>query len=108
MTVQEANDWLIELKDSEEIQEFYYADNFKEALQVAIESMEKQIPKKPLKVKGECFARTKEGKGDYEVILLCPNCREEILVPPFPCTCGQLIDWIDFRKLDWEEGGTSD
>ena len=41
MTVQEAKDWMVALKESEEIDEFYYSDNFKEALQVAIEALEK-------------------------------------------------------------------
>lgn len=67
---------------------------------IAIESMEKQIPKKPLKVKGECYKKTKDGKEFHEINLICPNCKERVLVPPFPCKCGQ--------KIDWEEGGTSD
>lgn len=40
-------DWLKALKDSDEIQEFYYSDEFCQALDIAINAIKKQIPKKP-------------------------------------------------------------
>ena len=40
MTVNEAKGWLIELKDCEETQEFYYADCVIEAFDIAIEALE--------------------------------------------------------------------
>lgn len=80
MTVQEAKEWLNELKDSEEILEFYYADNIKEALDIAIESMEKQIPKKV------------ERWADRQPC--CPICKRGVVKPHRYCVyCGQKIDW---------------
>ncbi len=76
--------------------------------QALLEAMAKQIPKKPLKVKGECYSRDKEGNEGYVVLYLCPRCKSQVLVNPLPCECGQKIDWNDLSKLDWEEGGTSD
>lgn len=40
MTENEAKEWLTELKDCEETQEFYYADCVKEAFDVAIKTLE--------------------------------------------------------------------
>ena len=82
--------------------------NRKMYAELAIEALEKQIPKKPLKYKGAIYSVDKEGNADYEVCLVCPTCKKEVLVPKFPCHCGQLIDWKDIGKLEWEEGGTSD
>lgn len=49
------------------------------ALQLAIKSLEKQIPQKPYKV----------GIRDYE----CPKCHKVLHVVGYPCRCGQMIDW---------------
>lgn len=49
------------------------------ALQLAIELLEKQIPQKPYKV----------GVWDYE----CPKCHKFLHVVGYPCRCGQCIDW---------------
>ena len=45
MTESEAIEWIKELKGSEEIQEFYYVESFIEAFDIAIQALEKQIPK---------------------------------------------------------------
>lgn len=47
MTESEAIEWIKELKGSEEIQEFYYVESFIEAFDIAIQALEKQMPKKP-------------------------------------------------------------
>lgn len=67
------------------------------------EAREKQIPKKPLKVKGDCYSKAKDGTELYEVLLICPTCKSQVLVNPLPCKCGQMIDWKDISKLDWSE-----
>lgn len=73
------------------------------AFDVAKEALEKQIPKKPLKVKGECYSRDIEGNEGYEVLYRCPRCKSQVLVNPLPCECGQKIDWEGLGKLDWSE-----
>ena len=60
------------------------------AKEVAIECMEKQIPKKP-------NFEQKDSMGNP--IERCPNCLSFGVVY-YCANCGQ--------KLDWEEGGTSD
>ena len=81
MTVQEAIKELKERRDS-----VSYTCGL--VFDVAIESMEKQIPKKPIMKKREHILH-------YE----CPCCGFTTLLPHCG-NCGQ--------KIDWEEGGTSD
>ena len=68
------------------------------------EAREKQVAKKVFRQKGECYAKTIDGKEYHEQILVCPNCHRAIKrteALDVHCKyCGQ--------KLDWEEGGTSD
>ena len=68
------------------------------------EAREKQVAKKVIWQKGECYAKTIDGKEYHEIILVCPNCHRAIKrteALDVHCKyCGQ--------KLDWEEGGTSD
>lgn len=88
MTVQEAIKWLKHPRHSaNEVSERL------EAIQIAIVSMEKQIPKKPL-----VDSYGEIGMGF--LIPLCPCCQEPLEEGEHHCKCGQ--------KLDWEEGGTSD
>lgn len=107
MTVQEVNEWLIELKGSEEILEFYYADNFKEALDMAIQALEEVKQYRALGTVEELKeAREKqmakkvivEDDGDS---LLCPSCGLELMGSindpdhdPYYCfECGQALKW---------------
>lgn len=82
MTESEAVEWIKELKDSEEIREFYYAENFIKACDVALPALEKQIPEKP------DFTEDKE-------FALCPCCNGSLLNKQQYCDCGQKIDWSD-------------
>lgn len=57
-------------------------------LPIAIEALEKQIPKKPERLKGTLF-----GKDRY--CHKCPNCGD-LYVDDYYCSiCGQAIDWSD-------------
>ena len=62
-----------------------------EKVNLALEALEKQIPKKPLIRKAEdYFGNVKH--------TLCPNCQETEFVFTQPCFChhcGQAIDWSD-------------
>lgn len=88
------------LKDSATECEQYRALGTVEELK---EAREKQVAKKPLKVKGDCYSRDKEGNEGYVVVYRCPRCKRQVLVNPLPCECGQKIDWNDLNKLDWSE-----
>lgn len=78
MTESEAIEWIKELKGSEEILEFYYAESFIKALDVAIQALEEQIPRKP-------FAHQ------------CTTCGSTVLPFEGSCcsNCGQKLDWSD-------------
>lgn len=64
-----------------------------EANGMAIKALEKQIPKKPIEIKGLIFSLTKDGSEAHEIICECPNCRSRKLKRGFPCKCGQKLDW---------------
>ena len=88
MKENEAIDWIKELKGSEEIREFYYAESFIKACDVALPALEKQIPKKPIKKERSgivycvCgnFIGYKSPKNGKIPFKYCPN-------------CGQKLDW---------------
>lgn len=76
-----------------------------EDMEIAIESMEKQIPQSPtLEGDGYC----PEGHLVYDT-WFCPNCDKSYEVDyddyDYCPNCGQKIDKSVF---DWEEGGTSE
>lgn len=75
---------LIELKKSNEIQEFYYSDEFSKVIDIAINAIEKQIPKKPI--------YDNYHRAGYR----CPNCNN---INPWGyehCRyCGQNLDWSE-------------
>lgn len=58
---------------------------FVQALDIAINALEKQIPKKPIKVGS--------GVHDYDYDYECPMCRENIDEDEHHCKCGQKLDW---------------
>ena len=51
-----------------------------EALDMVIEALEKQIPKKPRKTRSE---------------IICPTCNTLVGSSPYCRYCGQAIDWSD-------------
>ena len=56
-----------------------------EAIQIAIQALEKQIPKKPYK---------DNENGVYEKEY-CPICHRSLFPNDHHCICGQAIDWSD-------------
>lgn len=52
-----------------------------EALDIAIEALEKQLPKKPIE------------KGIHFVYYKCPNCNRILPIDKNYCDCGQRLDW---------------
>ena len=62
-----------------------------EALDMAIEDMQKQIPKKPVKIGEEYFPERQEWVVDYE----CPSCGNPYADDSYCSCCGQALDWGD-------------
>ena len=132
MTVQDAKKLLEELEDTDgELEEFYYSDIIKEVVHLAIESMEKQIPKKPI-IKAEKERPITHILGRL-LKICCPVCGKRIFaiyetdlergggVTRETKGCSRCLQAIDFtgyyctpkldksdEDIDWEEGGTSD
>ena len=62
-----------------------------EKVNLALEALEKQIPKKPI-------IREAEDSFGYVKHILCPNCEKADFGYERPCfcrLCGQAIDWSD-------------
>ena len=58
-----------------------------EALDIAIEALEKQIPEKP---------KLDNDNGIYETEH-CPNCNRQLFPNEHHCRCGQALDWSDTK-----------
>lgn len=90
MDIDEAIEWLYDLKH-----DIIY-DEQAEALDMAIDSLGKQKPKKPI---------IKEwiSIDDVELEYHCPTCGEVLVCSPERCECGQRIDWsIDWLNADYK------
>lgn len=62
-----------------------------EALDMAIEALEKQIPKKPIKAKEHIM---------YSMCYICPNCQKNFSgtgIASYCYHCGQALDWSDTK-----------
>lgn len=66
-------------------QKDFYDAEFESALALAIEALEKQMPKKPDK---------DNENGVYEKEH-CPSCHRSLFPNDHHCECGQAIDWKD-------------
>lgn len=87
MTCEEAFESLAQMR--EQIEDEFYC---KEELELALEAMKKQIPKKPLLTKDavDTFGADDPLWGEG----YCPNCEHYIRLPHKYCyKCGQAIDW---------------
>ena len=66
-----------------------------EAFQMAINALEKQIPKKPIAIDYEKYMDTVKNalflKGSY----WCPNCNHVVKCGTYCSDCGQKLDWGD-------------
>lgn len=64
---------------------FVNADELSEALQMAIQALEKQIPKKPI---DRCMYEECPTCGNVEIVF-CQHCPD----------CGQKLDWSDENEI---------
>lgn len=113
MKESEAIEWIKELKGSEEILEFYYAESFIKAFDMTIQAleevqqyraigtpeelqaaMEKQIAKKPT-YEGDGYS---DGQLVYDT-WICPCCGRSYELDNDDCdycpNCGQNLDWSE-------------
>ena len=72
--------------------------DYQEAFNMAIEALEKQIPKKPLQDK-----KPRYGMGYEYYDWVCPTCGHFLAPEPqkignHHCKCGQAIDWTEGEK----------
>ena len=76
--------------------EWNYPMDYTVAFEMAIDALEKQIPKKPIKTKIATLNKSPEAIS-WESINCCPRC-ESNLAPQYKyCPqCGLEIDWEDY------------
>lgn len=64
---------------------------FFEGIAIATEALEKQIPKKPIKIGEEYSEITRKWEADYE----CASCGNPYIDDSYCSCCGQALDWSD-------------
>ena len=90
MTPQEAIE-AIEIKQIQIEGNAIRVAKFFEGIAIAGEALEKQIPKKPIKIGEEYFSERGEWVADYE----CPICGNPYIDDSYCSCCGQALDWSD-------------
>ena len=68
-------------------------NQFISAFDIAIEALEKQIPKKPTMVGEEYIFERDEWEKDYE----CSTCGNPYVGDSYCSCCGQKLDWSDTK-----------
>lgn len=104
MTNEEAHEFLEELQRHLTLYRKMYSNELIKANGKAIEALEKQIPKKPVKRPFDCSEL--KGKSYYENYdnFLCPSCKKRIISninggwvagrrQKYCDKCGQALDW---------------
>ena len=66
-----------------------------EALDVAIQALEKQIPKKPTPIDYEKYIDVIDNARLLRGAYWCPNCKRVVKSGSFCNDCGQKLDWSD-------------
>ena len=70
-------------------------EDCKQALELGVKALEKQIPKKPTPIDYEKYMDTVKNalflKGSY----WCPNCNHVVKCGTYCSDCGQKLDWSD-------------
>ena len=86
------NEAIEEFKQRLELIEKCYrgeVEDYKQALELGVKALEKQMPKKPIKIRGSYFGKGKGGD--------CPNCKAGVnsIEYKYCRICGQALDWSD-------------
>ena len=66
---------------------------FENAYGMAIQALEKQIPKKPTPIDYEKYIDVIDNARFLRGAYLCPNCKHVIKSGSFCSACGQALDW---------------
>ena len=66
-----------------------------EASRMAIQSLEKQIPKKPMPIDYEKYIDVIDNARLLRGAYWCPNCKRVVKSGSFCNDCGQKLDWSD-------------
>lgn len=67
----------------------------KEAAKIAIQALEKQIPKKPTPIDYEKYIDVINNARFLRGAYWCPNCKHVVKSGSFCSDCGQKLDWSD-------------
>ena len=82
---------ILERLQEPEVWEAQISDDAYTALEMAIEALEKQIPKEP-----KYKAVDKFVKNRFITIALCPDFGREVVTGDMHCIiCGQAVDWTE-------------
>lgn len=75
--------------------EWNYPMDYAVAFEMAIDAIEKQVPKKPIKTKIATLNKSPEAIS-WESIHCCPRCKSNLVSQYKYCPqCGLEIDWSD-------------
>ena len=92
------NEAIEEFKQRLELIEKCYrgeVEDYKQALEIGVKALEKQIPRKPTPIDYEKYMDTVKNalflKGSY----WCPNCNHVVKCGTYCSDCGQKLDWSD-------------
>ena len=68
---------------------------FAEALGLAIQALEKRIPKKPTPIDYKKYINVIDNARFLRGAYWCPNCKHVVKTGSFCSDCGQKLDWSD-------------
>ena len=71
------------------------SSKYKNGLRIAIQALEKQIPKKPTPIDYEKYMDTVKNALFLKGAYWCPNCKHVVKCGTYCSDCGQKLDWSD-------------
>lgn len=92
MTESEAIEYLETLNNGLN-EAFVNADELSEALQMAMQALEKQIAKKPTPIDYKKYIDVIDNAIVLRGAYWCPNCKRVVKSGSFCSNCGQKLDW---------------
>ena len=69
------------------------SSKYKNGLRIAIQALEKQIPKKPTPIDYEKYMDTVKNALFLKGAYWCPNCNHVVKCGTYCSDCGQKLDW---------------
>ena len=90
------NEAIEEFKQRLELIEKCYrgeVEDYKQALELGVNALEKQIPKKPTPIDYEKYMDTVKNALFLKGAYWCPNCNHVVKCGTYCSDCGQKLDW---------------